>query len=146
MSNIKLQINNLNKSFSSKQILKNLNFQVSSGEFLSILGPSGCGKTTLLRIIAGLETPDAGSIVLDGFNVDNLPPEKRSVNTVFQNYALFPHMNVFDNIAYGLKLRKISKFEIVKKIEAVLELVQLEGYEKRKIHQELWFLNLKYYF
>ncbi len=135
MNDTILSINSINKTFGNVTALKNFNVDINKGEFITILGPSGCGKTTLLRIIAGLETPDTGSIVLDGGNVDNLPPEKRSVNTVFQNYALFPHMNVFDNIAYGLKLRKLSKSEIISKVETVLELVQMNGYEKRKIHQ-----------
>ena len=97
-----------------------------------MLGSSGCGKTTTLRIIAGLEQPDAGSVWLDGREVTGLEPNQRDVNTVFQNYALFPHMNVAENIGYGLKLKKVPKSEIRKKVSQMLELVQLEGYEKKK--------------
>ena len=105
---------------------------ISKGEFITLLGSSGCGKTTTLRIIAGLEQPDAGSVWLDGREVTGLEPNQRDVNTVFQNYALFPHMNVAENIGYGLKLKKVPKNEIKKKVSQMLELVQLEGYEKRK--------------
>ncbi|MBQ4555540.1 MAG: ATP-binding cassette domain-containing protein [Spirochaetaceae bacterium] len=104
MSNIKLQITNLNKSFSSKQILKDLNFQVSSGEFLSILGPSGCGKTTLLRILIGLEKADSGIIHKENVDITNLHPSKRGMGIVFQNYALFENMTVLQNVEYALLL------------------------------------------
>ena len=104
MSNIKLQITNLNKSFSSKQILKDLNFQVSSGEFLSILGPSGCGKTTLLRILIGLEKADSGIIQKENVDITNLHPSKRGMGIVFQNYALFENMTVLQNVEYALLL------------------------------------------
>ena len=135
LGNAILSVKNINKKFGSVIALQDFNLDINEGEFITILGPSGCGKTTLLRIIAGLETPDTGSVILDNENISNYPPEKRNVNTIFQNYALFPHMNVYDNIAYGLKINKISKQDIKRKVENVLNLVQLNGYEKRKIHQ-----------
>ena len=127
-----IDIKNVSKRFGEKTALNNINLYVRKGEFMTILGPSGCGKTTTLRIIAGLEQPDAGSVWLDGREVTGLEPNQRDVNTVFQNYALFPHMNVAENIGYGLKLKKVPKSEIRKKVSQMLELVQLEGYERRK--------------
>ena len=106
--------------------------QQKKGEFVTLLGSSGCGKTTTLRIIAGLEQPDSGQVFLDGKDVTSLEPNQRNVNTVFQNYALFPHMNVADNIGYGLKLKKTSKAEISRRVKEMLELVQLPGFERRK--------------
>ena len=133
MSDSFLELRNLKKSFTSEEyVLQGINLQIDQGEFVTLLGASGCGKTTTLRIIAGLEQPDSGSIWLEGKDVTNLEPNQRDVNTVFQNYALFPHMNVAENIGYGLKLKKVPKSEIRKKVSQMLELVQLEGYEKRK--------------
>lgn len=133
MSDSFLELRNLKKSFTSEEyVLQGINLQIDQGEFVTLLGASGCGKTTTLRIIAGLEQPDSGSVWLEGKDVTNLEPNQRNVNTVFQNYALFPHMNVADNIGYGLKIRKAPKAEIKKKVKEMLELVQLEGYEKRK--------------
>ena len=133
MSDSFLELRNLKKSFTSEEyVLQGINLQIDQGEFVTLLGASGCGKTTTLRIIAGLEQPDSGSIWLEGKDVTNLEPNQRDVNTVFQNYALFPHMNVAENIGYGLKLKKVPKSEIKKKVSQMLELVQLEGYEKRK--------------
>lgn len=133
MSDSFLELRNLKKSFTSEEyVLQGINLQIDQGEFVTLLGASGCGKTTTLRIIAGLEQPDSGSVWLEGKDVTNLEPNQRDVNTVFQNYALFPHMNVADNIGYGLKIRKAPKAEIKKKVKEMLELVQLEGYEKRK--------------
>ena len=106
--------------------------QQKKGEFVTLLGSSGCGKTTTLRIIAGLEQPDSGQVFLDGKDVTSLEPNQRNVNTVFQNYALFPHMNVADNIGYGLKLKKTPKAEISRRVKEMLELVQLPGFERRK--------------
>jgi len=126
-----LKLNGIHKEFGQGDVLKGIDLEVEKAEFLTLLGPSGCGKTTTLRIIAGLESPSQGRVFLDGLDVTDLPPEKRSVNTVFQNYALFPHMNVEKNIAYGLKLRGIKKEAIAEKVKAALKLVQLEGYEKR---------------
>ena len=133
MAEISLEIKEIKKSFTEEEaVLDNISLKISKGEFITLLGSSGCGKTTTLRIIAGLEQPDAGSVWLDGREVTGLEPNQRNVNTVFQNYALFPHMNVADNIGYGLKLKKVPKSEIRKKVSQMLELVQLEGYEKRK--------------
>ena len=112
--------------------MKEISLSIDKGEFITLLGSSGCGKTTTLRIIAGLEIPDSGQVFLDGKDVTGLAPEARDVNTVFQNYALFPHMTVADNIGYGLKLKKIPKAEIKKRVSEMLELVQLPGFEKRK--------------
>ena len=133
MAEVSLELKEIKKSFTEGEaVLDNISLEISKGEFITLLGSSGCGKTTTLRIIAGLEQPDAGSVWLDGREVTGLEPNQRDVNTVFQNYALFPHMTVADNIGYGLKLKKIPKAEIKKRVSEMLELVQLEGYEKRK--------------
>lgn len=133
MAEVSLELKEIKKSFTKGEaVLDNISLEISKGEFITLLGSSGCGKTTTLRIIAGLEQPDAGSVWLDGREVTGLEPNQRDVNTVFQNYALFPHMNVAENIGYGLKLKKVPKSEIRKKVFQMLELVQLEGYEKRK--------------
>lgn len=133
MAEVSLELKEIKKSFTKGEaVLDNISLEISKGEFITLLGSSGCGKTTTLRIIAGLEQPDAGSVWLDGREVTGLEPNQRDVNTVFQNYALFPHMNVAENIGYGLKLKKVPKSEIRKKVSQMLELVQLEGYERRK--------------
>ena len=133
MAEICLELRDIRKSFEKEtDVLKGISLAIGKGEFITLLGSSGCGKTTTLRIIAGLETPDGGQVYLDGKDVTSLAPEARDVNTVFQNYALFPHMNVADNIGYGLKLKKTPKEEIRRKVKKMLELVQLPGYEKRK--------------
>ena len=133
MPDILLELKNIKKSFTpGEDVLDDICLTVARGEFVTLLGSSGCGKTTTLRIVAGLEQTDSGSVWINGQDVTKLPPDKRDVNTVFQNYALFPHMNVAENIGYGLKLRKVPKSEIRKKVSRMLELVQLEGYEKRK--------------
>ena len=133
MAEVSLELKEIKKSFTEGEaVLDNISLEISKGEFITLLGSSGCGKTTTLRIIAGLEQPDAGSVWLDGREVTGLEPNQRDVNTVFQNYALFPHMNVADNIGYGLKIRKVPKADIKKKVKEMLELVQLEGFEKRK--------------
>lgn len=129
---IVLELKNIRKSFDGTEVLRDISLAVREGEFVTLLGSSGCGKTTLLRIIAGLEYPDSGSVLLDGRDMENMPPEKRNVNMVFQNYALFPHMNVEQNIGYGLKLRGIPKEERKKRVSEMLSLVQLEGYETRR--------------
>ena len=126
-----LSLRGLKKTFDTQEALAGLDLDVYAGEFITLLGPSGCGKTTTLRIIAGLELPTEGSVHLDGEDITHLAPEKRAVNTVFQNYALFPHMNVYKNIAYGLSLRGVSRQETAEKVRRMLELVQLQGYEKR---------------
>ena len=131
MSDILLRLENIYKSFGESQVLKGINLEVRKGEFITLLGSSGCGKTTTLRIIAGLETADAGKVFLEGQDITELAPNKRDVNTVFQNYALFPHMTVEENIGYGLKIQKKPKKEIENKVKEMLSLVQLEGYGKR---------------
>jgi len=129
--NVEIKINHALKKFGENVIIPDLSLNILPGEFFTLLGPSGCGKTTTLRIIAGLEMPTAGRVFLDGQDITHLAPEKREVNTVFQNYALFPHMNVWKNIAYGLRMRGVSKAEIDRKVPQMLEMVQLEGYGKR---------------
>lgn len=126
-----LQFRQIRKSFDNTEVLKGIDLEAGQGEFITLLGASGCGKTTTLRIIAGLELPDAGQVILEGQDITNREPNKRDVNTVFQNYALFPHMNVSDNVGYGLKIRKVPKAEIERKVEQALRLVQLEEYGKR---------------
>ena len=133
MSEISLELKNIKKSFQEgEDILESICLTAKKGEFVTLLGSSGCGKTTTLRIIAGLEQPDSGQVFLDGKDVTSLEPNQRNVNTVFQNYALFPHMNVADNIGYGLKLKKTPKTEISRRVKEMLELVQLPGFERRK--------------
>ena len=133
MSEFSLELKNIKKSFQEgEDVLESICLTAKKGEFVTLLGSSGCGKTTTLRIIAGLEQPDSGQVFLNGKDVTSLEPNQRNVNTVFQNYALFPHMNVADNIGYGLKLKKTSKAEISRRVKEMLELVQLSGFEKRK--------------
>ena len=126
-----LKIENIKKSFGTQPVLKGLSFEVEKGDFFFLLGSSGCGKSTLLRIISGLCDPDEGRIFFDGEDVTTLPAEKRGVGLVFQNYALWPHMTVYDNIAFGLQVRKLKKDEVAKKVAKVLQDVRLEGLEKR---------------
>lgn len=129
-----IELQGIMKSFDGNEpVVENMNLTFKRGEFVTILGPSGCGKTTTLRMIAGFETPTEGRILLDGEDISSLPPYKRSINTVFQRYALFPHLNVYDNIAFGLKLKKLPKSEIVARVKKVLYVVDMEGFEKRKI-------------
>ncbi|HKJ99649.1 MAG TPA: spermidine/putrescine ABC transporter ATP-binding protein PotA [Desulfotignum sp.] len=128
-------LNNVSKSFGSQKVIDNLCLDIVKGEFLTLLGPSGCGKTTVLRLIAGLETCDSGAILINGRDQTRLPACDRDVNTVFQSYALFPHMNVFDNIAFGLKLKKIPGRRIRDRVRESLALVKLEGMDNRPIHQ-----------
>lgn len=131
-----LRLTDINKFFGSSHILKDISLDINDGEFITLLGPSGCGKTTMLRCIAGLESIDSGDIFLNGESIKNLPPNKRNVNTVFQNYALFPHLNVYDNVAYGPRIKKsMSEDEIKKGVAEMLELVQMNGFEKRMTHQ-----------
>ena len=131
MKDMILRLENVCKAFGETQVLRGVNLEIQKGEFITLLGSSGCGKTTTLRIIAGLEAADSGKIFLEGQDITELVPNKRDVNTVFQNYALFPHMTVAENIGYGLKIRKKPKDEIEKKVKEMLALVRLEGYEKR---------------
>ena len=135
MTDTILSLENIEKSFDGDNVLKNISLDIGRGEFVTLLGSSGCGKTTTIRIIAGLLTPDSGKVVLNGKDITMLAPEKRDVNTVFQNYALFPHMNVEKNIGYGLKLKKMLASEIKAEVEKALSLVQLEGFEKRNPSQ-----------
>jgi len=132
MDDIILRLEGIQKSFGDTKVLSGIDLDVKRGEFVTLLGASGCGKTTTLRIIAGLESPDTGRVLLEGEDVTSAQPNKRDVNTVFQNYALFPHMTVAGNIGYPLKLRGVSKSEIKKKVEEALELVQLPGFGSRK--------------
>ena len=126
-----LQLQQIRKSFADTEVLKGIDLEAGQGEFITLLGASGCGKTTTLRIIAGLELPDSGQVILEDHNITDWEPNKRDVNTVFQNYALFPHMNVADNVGYGLKIRKVPKAQIAERVERALRLVQLEEYGKR---------------
>ncbi len=123
----------LSKDFDGEEALKSINLYIRNGEFLTLLGPSGCGKTTMLRLIAGFEAPSSGKVYIDGKDVTNVPAYKRKVNTVFQRYALFPHLNVYDNVAFGLKLRKIDKNKIDKKVREMLQMVELTGFENRSV-------------
>lgn len=126
-----VELSNVNKMYGTNHVVKDLNLKIREGEFLTLLGSSGCGKTTTLRMIAGFEEPTEGSILVEGDPIENKEPYERNVNTVFQSYALFPHMTIFDNVAYGLKMKKVKKSEIKDKVTAMLELVQLTGFEKR---------------
>ena len=128
-----VSLKDINFKYSNEVILNNINLDIYDKEFITLLGPSGCGKTTTLRIIAGFESPQEGEVFFEGEKVNDLPPHKRNVNTVFQKYALFPHLNVFDNVAFGLKLKKLSKEEIEKKVKQMLAIVDLKGYEKRPV-------------
>ena len=129
-----IELKDIKKSYDGESyVVENFNLQVKKGEFVTFLGPSGCGKTTTLRMIAGFELPTQGKVLLDGKDISNLPPNRRPINTVFQRYSLFPHLNVYDNIAFGLKLKKLPKDEITKKVKRVLDVVDLEGFEKRKV-------------
>ena len=131
MADYVLQLKNINKYFGKSHVIKNVNLSFERGHFITFLGPSGCGKTTLLRMIAGFYEPDEGEILLNGKNVEKIPPYGRNTSMVFQEYALFPHMNVFDNVSYGLKVKKVPKDEMIKRVEDALELMQLKGMEKR---------------
>ena len=128
-----IDLKNICKEYDGVKVLKNINLYIRKKEFVTLLGPSGCGKTTTLRIIGGFETPTSGELLFEGKEISHIPPYKRRVNTVFQKYALFPHLNVFDNIAFGLKLKKLSKAEIARRVDAMLDLVNLQGYGKRHV-------------
>jgi len=135
MTTTLLSLSGISKQFGGKIVLDELSLTIDDGEFITLLGPSGCGKTTLLRMMAGFELPDQGTVTLSGVDITQTPPENRPLNTVFQNYALFPHMSVFDNVAYGLKMEKRPKAEIRERVEDVLAMVQLEDFASRKPHQ-----------
>ncbi|MBP5270077.1 MAG: ABC transporter ATP-binding protein [Clostridia bacterium] len=134
MNNEKLiELRAISKSFDGEQVLKSIDLDIHKKEFITLLGPSGCGKTTTLRIIAGFVTPDEGDVIFDGKKINDLPPYRRNVNTVFQRYALFPHLNVYENIAFGLRLSKTPDEEIKKRVTEMLALVNLRGFEKRDV-------------
>ena len=133
MENIIIDIQHVSKSFGDKKVLDDINFSVRQGEFVTLLGPSGCGKTTMLRQIAGFINPDEGRILMEGKDLSGIPPYKRPLNTVFQRYALFPHLDVYDNIAFGLKLQKVPVDEIDRRVRKVLKLVSMSDYEDRNV-------------
>ncbi|MGH9882596.1 MAG: ABC transporter ATP-binding protein, partial [Pyrinomonadaceae bacterium] len=130
-----LSLKNLSKRYGQTQAVTNVSLEVERGEFFGLLGPSGCGKTTTLRMIAGLEEPDSGMIQFDGKDITNVSPERRGFGMVFQNYALFPHLDVFENVAFGLRARHKAKQEIAERVSAALELIQLPGYGKRRVDE-----------
>lgn len=130
-----ITLENVNKVYDDETVLHNINFEIERGKFYTLLGPSGCGKTTILRLIAGFADATNGTIKINNEVVNEIPPNKRKVNTVFQDYALFPHMNVFDNVAFGLTIKKLPKNEIEEKVKNALKMVQLSGYEKREISE-----------
>ncbi len=128
-----IDLKNISKEYNGVKVLDNINLYIRKNEFLTLLGPSGCGKTTTLRIIGGFEQPTEGKVIFEGKDITNIPPYERQINTVFQKYALFPHMDVFDNIAFGLKIKKIPKDIMEKKVKEMLRLVNLQGFENRSI-------------
>ncbi|MBE6609765.1 MAG: ABC transporter ATP-binding protein [Ruminococcaceae bacterium] len=126
-----IQLKAISKEFNGEQVLSEISLDIHDNEFVTLLGPSGCGKTTMLRIIAGFETADSGDVYFDGVKINDVPPYKRELNTVFQKYALFPHLNVYENIAFGLRLKKLPEEEISKRVKEALKMVNLSGFEKR---------------
>ena len=135
MSQVMVKIDNVNKKYGDNHVVKDLFLEIKKGEFLTMLGPSGCGKTTTLRMIAGFEVPTTGNIYIEDEEIQNNEPYDREVNTVFQNYALFPHMSIYDNLAFGLSVKRVNKQEIKERVTEILELVQLVGFENRKPDQ-----------
>ena len=128
-----IELKNICKAFDGEQVLSNINLYINNKEFITLLGPSGCGKTTTLRMIGGFETPDSGELIFDGKNIADVPPYKRNVNTVFQKYALFPHLNVYENIAFGLRISKVKEEDIRVRVKEMLELVNLRGFERKNV-------------
>ncbi len=128
-----IDLTDVSKSFDGEMVLDHINLKIHDKEFVTLLGPSGCGKTTTLRIIGGFESPDTGDVCFDGKSVKDVPPHKRSVNTVFQKYALFPHLNVFENVAFGLRLKKTPEDEIRTRVKEMLTMVNLKGFERRRV-------------
>lgn len=126
-----IELRNIDKAFGEHQVLNQINLEIEEDEFLTILGPSGCGKTTILRLIGGFETPDSGEVIFDGKNITGVPAYLRPVNTLFQKYSLFPHLNVYDNVAFGLRIKKIPEAQIRPRVQEMLRLVNLVGYDKR---------------
>lgn len=131
--NVIIDLQDISISFDDEQILHNLNLQIKDGEFVTLLGPSGCGKTTILRIIAGFLTPDSGKVIFENKCINDVPAHERHVNTIFQRYALFPHLNVYDNVAFGLRLKRMPEAEIKEKVEEMLTLVDLKGFNRRSV-------------
>ena len=128
-----IRLNGISKAYDGETVLDNMSLEIQDKGFITLLGPSGCGKTTTLRIIGGFETPDAGDVFFDGVRINDLPPYQRQVNTVFQRYALFPHLNVFDNIAFGLRVHKCPEEQIKVKVKEMLAMVNLKGFERRRV-------------
>ena len=128
-----VELKNISKSFDGEKVLDNISLDIYDNEFLTLLGPSGCGKTTTLRLIGGFDTPDEGDVVFLGQKINDLPPHKRNVNTVFQKYALFPHLNVFENVAFPLREKKLPKNEIENRVNSMLSLVMLSGFAHRRV-------------
>ena len=135
MENTIISLKDIAVSFDGEQVLKGFDLDIRDGEFVTLLGPSGCGKTTALRTIAGFITPDAGEVFFNGKNITALPPHKREVNTIFQKYALFPHLNVYDNIAFGMRLKKKSEKEVKETVQRMLNMVNLTGFAHRGVGQ-----------
>ncbi len=135
MNDVLIDLKNLTFLYDGEKVLDDLSLQIRDKEFVTLLGPSGCGKTTTLRLIGGFLTPHSGDVFFDGKRINDIPPHKREVNTVFQRYALFPHLNVYDNVAFGLKVKKLPKAEIHKRVTEMLETVNLSGFEKRNVSQ-----------
>lgn len=133
MSNHIIELKNISVAFDGQQIIENMNLYIRDKEFITFLGPSGCGKTTTLRMIAGFQEPDSGDVIFDGKVINGVPPHKRQLNTIFQRYALFPHLNVYENIAFGLRLKKTPEKEIKEAVTEMLELINLKGFERRNI-------------
>ncbi len=128
-----IELKNISKEFEEERVLDSINLDIYDKQFVTLLGPSGCGKTTTLRIIGGFEVPDEGEVLFEGKNIIDLPAHKRNVNTVFQKYALFPHLNVFENVAFPLRLKKISNAEVIRRVKEMLELVALKGFERKNV-------------
>ena len=135
MSKELIRLRNICMAFDDEQVLDNINLYFNDSEFLTLLGPSGCGKTTTLRIIGGFTTPTSGDVIFDGVRINDVPPHKRQINTVFQKYALFPHLDVFENIAFGLRIAKVPEEEIRERVTEMLGVVSLKGFEKRRVDQ-----------
>ena len=133
MSNNIIELKNISVAFDGQQIIENMNLYIRDKEFITFLGPSGCGKTTTLRMIAGFQEPDSGDVLFEGKKINGVPPHKRQLNTIFQRYALFPHLNVYENIAFGLRLKKTPEKEIKEAVTEMLELINLKGFERRNI-------------
>ena len=135
MSKELIRLRNLCMAFDDELVLDNINLYINDSEFLTLLGPSGCGKTTTLRIIGGFTTPTSGDVTFDGVRINDVPPHKRQINTVFQKYALFPHLDVFENVAFGLRIAKVPQEEVEQRVTEMLEVVSLKGFERRRIDQ-----------